>query len=204
MKLSRVDIQNFRSIAELRLPFDFPCQALIGINESGKSNILRALHLLEPTVATVPSDLRIERHDEQQVKAGHVRFVFDLNDGQLDEVTREASQQFVSETLNEPLIASAKEQFSLESYCKLSVAVSPLQALYTVSVPSGSRVATIWSRPADQVLPFWYRNKGAAPVSLALSTGTIIVPPKGIIYAGSELATDHFEKFEYKDLTPCS
>jgi len=47
MKLKRVDISNFRSIGEMKLSFKgHGHKVLVGKNESGKSNILRALNLL--------------------------------------------------------------------------------------------------------------------------------------------------------------
>ncbi len=46
MKLSRVEIKNFRSIADTTVSFENPCRVLVGINESGKSNVLKALRLL--------------------------------------------------------------------------------------------------------------------------------------------------------------
>jgi len=46
MKLDYIRIKNFRSIKDCRIKFDIPCRTLVGINESGKSNVLRALRLL--------------------------------------------------------------------------------------------------------------------------------------------------------------
>ncbi len=45
MKLNRVQIKNFRSIKDIEIDFDPSCRVLVGINESGKSNILNALAL---------------------------------------------------------------------------------------------------------------------------------------------------------------
>ena len=50
MKLEKVRIKNFRSIADLSISFDMNCKFLVGINEAGKSNILRALSLLDSNV----------------------------------------------------------------------------------------------------------------------------------------------------------
>lgn len=48
MRLNHVDISNFRSIKSIVINFDPKCRVLVGINESGKSNILEALSLLDP------------------------------------------------------------------------------------------------------------------------------------------------------------
>ena len=58
MRLSKVQIKNFRSIADLTLNFDPPCRVLVGINESGKSNILNALSLLDEDVLPEKDDVR--------------------------------------------------------------------------------------------------------------------------------------------------
>lgn len=46
MRLKSVEIRNFRSINDITVDFDPTCRVLVGINESGKSNILNALALL--------------------------------------------------------------------------------------------------------------------------------------------------------------
>lgn len=49
MKLSKVCIKNYRSIESIDLEIDgYGCKVFVGINEAGKSNILKALRLLSP------------------------------------------------------------------------------------------------------------------------------------------------------------
>ena len=50
MKITKAEIKNYRSIEKFEFEFRHGCQILVGINESGKSNILRALQLLDATV----------------------------------------------------------------------------------------------------------------------------------------------------------
>ena len=57
MKLDRVEIKNFRSIQDIKIDFDPPCRVLVGINESGKSNILNALALLGDDYDPSPKQL---------------------------------------------------------------------------------------------------------------------------------------------------
>ena len=54
MRLDRVEIANFRSIKDVTITFEPRCRVLLGINESGKSNILNALVLLD--AETTPLD----------------------------------------------------------------------------------------------------------------------------------------------------
>src|SRR3954447_12077777 len=55
--IASVEIQGFRSIRHSRLDFN-PLCALVGEAETGKSNVLAALHcVLDPSVDPVPADL---------------------------------------------------------------------------------------------------------------------------------------------------
>ena len=76
MKLSYVNIKNFRSIQDIKMDFDPPCRVLVGINESGKSNIINALALLNDDYVPVKSeDLREALPNENEIKESYVRFV---------------------------------------------------------------------------------------------------------------------------------
>ncbi|HEY0883761.1 MAG TPA: AAA family ATPase [Ramlibacter sp.] len=204
MKLSRVGIQNFRSIANLNLEFEFGCQTLIGINESGKSNLLRALHLLDPEVNPTPADLRIERHDEPQVTSGHVRFTFQLNSAEIDEVIQETSAHFAANHSTFPLITDGKQEKSLAAHCRAEGSYSPTEGVYSVGVPSGKRSHTAWARPeTEKIVQGWYRNKTASAITLPLSDSTeIVVPAMGYVFAGKvELSASNFEEAQIAPLT---
>ncbi len=46
MKLKYADIKNFRSIEDMKVEFQPHCRVLVGVNEAGKTSILRALSFL--------------------------------------------------------------------------------------------------------------------------------------------------------------
>ena len=61
MKLQKIQIENYKSIEYLEIPIEqvngSSCFGLLGINESGKSNILRALSLInEDEEVSYPND----------------------------------------------------------------------------------------------------------------------------------------------------
>src|SRR3989344_148159 len=58
MKLKYADIVNFRSIQSIKVDFEPFCRVLVGINESGKSNILRALSMVGEEYAPTAEDVR--------------------------------------------------------------------------------------------------------------------------------------------------
>lgn len=45
MKIKSVEIKNFRSIENITISLNPRCRILVGINEAGKSNIMRVLRL---------------------------------------------------------------------------------------------------------------------------------------------------------------
>jgi energy-coupling factor transporter ATP-binding protein EcfA2 len=192
MQLSRVDIRNFRSIDDLSLLFTHRCQSLLGINESGKSNILRALSLLDPLMTPSPSDLRIERHDEEQVIKGHVLFIFKFAADEVEQIFKSVSAHFCKESINEALIAENGTAITFKQWC-----LSRNEGIYRVNFPSTSRTFTSWATKAtDQLLPNWFQNKSAESVSLTPIEGApIVVPAKGFVYwpKDSALSVHEFE-----------
>lgn len=56
MKLSSIKISDFRSILNQEITFNLSCIGLIGLNESGKSNVLAAVRLLDDAYEPTFSD----------------------------------------------------------------------------------------------------------------------------------------------------
>ncbi|HEX7026670.1 MAG TPA: AAA family ATPase, partial [Gammaproteobacteria bacterium] len=65
MHLKRCKIKNFRSIKELAIGFENSFQILVGLNEAGKSNILKALSFMSHDVMPEDDDKRDIKHDEE-------------------------------------------------------------------------------------------------------------------------------------------
>jgi hypothetical protein len=186
VELQKVEIENFRSIDKLAIPFAYRCQALIGINESGKSNILRALHLLDPTTPVAAADLRIERHDEAQVTAGHVRFVFTLSEDEKAQVFHALEAQFCAASLGEKLLASGGKRFTLAELVS-----SRGEGLYLVALPSGTRNASAWSfGDQAQTVSGWHRSKAAEAITFATGDDglAVTVPARGFVFLPQEIA----------------
>lgn len=117
MKLTKVKVNNYRSIAELTLEFDHGCQALIGLNESGKSNILRALQLVDPSVTTNPGDLRIERKGEDEVSSGSVEFMFELEEKDIKPIQSVALAAVEPGSKNEVFCLDGKVLLNAAQFC---------------------------------------------------------------------------------------
>ena len=158
MNLSSADITNYRSIANVSLDFEQGCQVLVGINESGKSNILRALQLLDPAVQPTPSDVRIERQDEKPIEAASVRFTFTLDDDEAHEVYEELSKNpFFS--ADAPFVDKKGKPLTFREFC-----FDRKQGLHKIDIKDGSRTTTYCALPKNvyKLLPGWRKAKGEA------------------------------------------
>ncbi|WP_423908872.1 AAA family ATPase [Candidatus Spongiihabitans sp.] len=97
MQLKKVIIKGFRSIEEMIIPFDGNGhKILVGKNECGKSNILKALHLLAKEIA-------FSKENKKELYSGstYVKFIFDLEPDEINQVTNKFCQKFaaLSQTL---------------------------------------------------------------------------------------------------------
>ncbi|MFT3934492.1 MAG: AAA family ATPase [Chitinophagaceae bacterium] len=86
MKLIKAQLENFRSIKTAELNFKIPFKILVGKNESGKSNILKALSLLDKDTLPSKEDLREGINDFDKKISTEVTFEFKLDETELNEV----------------------------------------------------------------------------------------------------------------------
>ena len=184
MKLLRAEIKNFRSIAELIISFETKCRILIGINESGKSNILRALHLLDPEVPVQRSDLRIERLDEPQVVDGWVRYVFELATDEVTEIVSALTASFDPGSIDKPLLQTKDRTISASQWM-----AGPHQGLYIVTLPSGKRTCTTWSASKlTTISSGWFKNNSSDILEIIHGETNIVIPPKGFAWIDESLS----------------
>jgi recombinational DNA repair ATPase RecF len=113
MKLKHVTIHNYRSIKHLDLKFDPKCRILVGINESGKTNILHALNLLDPKAATTRRDLREPGLHEARIAEAYVRFVFTPPVETVVRLVEHLKTTILSLTYGDPIIRIAGAELTL-------------------------------------------------------------------------------------------
>lgn len=184
MKLDRAEIKNFRSIANLNVDFTPQCRVLIGINESGKSNILKALHLLDPAVVVQPSDLRLERQDEAQVAIGWVRFVFQFDEKDLAELSTALAPLFEPNSLTAPLFSGPDGAVTVADWI-----TAPRQGLHIVPLPTGKRSNSSWGLPKETILTTgWFKNKSTTSFDLLNGEKSITVPPSTYVHLDSQVS----------------
>jgi hypothetical protein len=145
MELLRAEIKQFRSIKSQTITFDESCLVLLGINETGKSNILRALSLLSPSIGPTPDDVRQLPSDETASEDPSVRFVFSSSAADLSEFNAAIERAIVGADkirLRAGDIESTLTEFLTKGYTEI---------LYTVGVPRGVRHFSRWRENGELV-----------------------------------------------------
>ena len=79
MRLNKIHIVNFRSIRDMEITTNPSCQIFIGVNESGKSNILKAISLLSPSRNIDKKDRREVGMTEEKYQEAYIEYQFEMD-----------------------------------------------------------------------------------------------------------------------------
>lgn len=142
MKIAKVVIKNYRSIENLEIKMDESPIILVGINESGKTNILRALSLLSPENSPTVEDVREPLPSEQPVTDSWIKFYLKLNESEIKSIFENIKSQFLCVDFDEPIVSKKKDSISLEKFCSFRC-----DGIYKVSVKEGKKNAQYYSLP---------------------------------------------------------
>lgn len=119
MKFTGVEIVNFRSIEELDINFSSgSAVGLVGINESGKSNVLRALLLLSSEASPQASDVRMNRLNDETIEDSHVQFSFELDDDEIDSLIEEMTKKVIGNKVLLPALSGKKGLKSFHDFAR--------------------------------------------------------------------------------------
>ena len=119
MKLKQAIIRNFRSVEEVVIDFVPSCRVLVGLNESGKTNIIKALALLDETRKSDASDIREQPLGKDKLTDSFVRFVFQLENQDLAQVHKLVSDAILCKSSN-PTVGSVNGKGkTLKDFCAL-------------------------------------------------------------------------------------
>lgn len=198
MRLDHVDIRNFRSIKSITLPFDQKCLVLVGINESGKSNLLRALSLLDSDSTVTPEDLRTFLPDEDPTDSAYVRFVFKFDKNERIGHYETASSRILSNN-KAPILDIGGKQLSFAQY------IDTLgEGLYIFNLRNNSRSSTIWKMRDDaKIVGKWKKPSKSCPknMEIELDSGSFPLTDFSIIQASFvENALAYVEDIEPADV----
>ena len=151
MQLTNVSIKNFRSIETAEIDFIPSCKALIGINESGKTNVLHALAMLSSDRKPEVNDLREIRPNEDPIDEGHIRFFFRLTDSDQANILADIKTKILAEDVWAPMLAPSVSIREL----LLTVKV----AFFEVDLTDQTKQAKIWRLAKGEVLDGWLMPK---------------------------------------------
>lgn len=140
MKIKYVEIKNFRSIENIKINFDPKCRVLVGINEVGKSNTLKALSLLSDDFSPGKDDLREPLPNEKPIDISYVRFIFELEEKELKYIYSNIKQEVLSKDIKKPLVKINGELYNLEKLCRYSN-----EALYDINIREKTKNPKYWA-----------------------------------------------------------
>jgi predicted ATPase len=164
MKLDRVRVHNFRSIQNITVHFNPACRVLVGINESGKSNILNALSFLQESRNPVKKDdLREALPEEDPITQAYIRFIFKFEKIESDQFLKEVSTLILANTSNPKITSSKSNEQTLKEYC-----ASKNEGLYIVNIIKESKSFTHWTT-SEQLVDGWVKPTAACPADFTIT-----------------------------------
>jgi AAA15 family ATPase/GTPase len=168
MQLTNVSIKNFRSIENAEIDFIPSCKALIGINESGKTNVLHALAMLSSDRKPQINDLRETRPTEDPIAVGFVRFFFALMDSDYAAISKSLTSKILADN---PLAPMFDVSTSIRDL--LCTVKTPF---YEVDLTDQTKSARSWRIEDRKVITGWLMPKPnlSADIKVALKTGAAV------------------------------
>lgn len=170
MKLEEIEIVNFRSIAHVNIVPNPSCQGFVGINESGKTNVLKAISLLSNDVRINKDDVRIEGIDEEREQESYVEFSFSLQDDEINEVIDELLAKIYAES-GLPKISLANKKMDIKGFFSRKGA-----GFYRCDIKKGKKTSLYYrlNTNEDIPLPTLKKKKTSATVSINSKSGKAI------------------------------
>ncbi len=155
MKLDRINIKNFRSIENITIELNPPCRVLVGINESGKTNILKALAMIDKKNSSTNEDVREPLPSEKLIDEAYIRFVFKLNSNEVDQFYKNINAKILSKNKNQPIIFIHNRKNNLKKFC-----IEKNEGLFTVDVLKQSKSSTFWALENNcKIIGNWKKPK---------------------------------------------
>lgn len=172
MKLKYAKILNFRSIQEIKVYFDPSCRILVGINESGKSNILRALSMIGEEFKPTPEDIREPLPREKSIDEAYIWFVFGLEKSEIDKVFAALKPKLLSNKADVSMLKDSKKKLALHDFCVLRN-----EGLYSVDLKTQKKSGSYWATPSGyEVLSNWKKPSKSCPADYQVQVGGATAP----------------------------
>lgn len=157
MLLSRVTIKNYRSVKNLTIAFEPKCRILVGINESGKTNILDALNLIDPKVIPTQRDVREPGIREDRIKEAYVRFIFKFNPKEIQDLTTKLKRKILSNSYESPIIRIGETAYTVDRFCETR------EGLHVINLLDKTKYFSMWHLGEAQIGKEWKKVGAACP-----------------------------------------
>jgi hypothetical protein len=202
MNLDRVQIKNFRSIEDVEIAFDPKCLVLVGINESGKSNVLKAMSSLGDYMPSSKDDVREPLQSEPRVQESQVRFLFSLTENETKNLLDLVSMTVLARNLEKtPIVKVATKDILLKKFVERRNT-----GLYKVDVLNQKKTPSYWNIGSDYtLLPDWKKPSEACPQDCTVdlkSRGTVTLKSMKIVHRPDfpDIPDTYFAPASIKDL----
>lgn len=106
MKLLKAKIENYRSIKDITIDFEYSTKIFVGLSETGKSNILKALFTLKQSQKTSARDIREEVGSSDN---SFIKFTFQLENEDKKLVLELINERLYGGNINDILIDNKKK-----------------------------------------------------------------------------------------------
>ncbi len=166
MKLKEVKIRNYRSIEDLTLEFDPRCRVLVGINESGKTNILDALSLLDGNIQPNRKDKRIRKLTEGPITESHVIFIFSFERDEKEHIWKYFFIEVFASNKDSPFATNANGK-KISLYHFVSSIIN--EGLYNIDILNESKSAKYWGMSQEyNILDTWKKVVDNCPENVEI------------------------------------
>jgi predicted ATP-dependent endonuclease of OLD family len=171
MELKHIEVNNFRSITEgFKITMKPRCRVLVGINESGKSNILNALSMLCSDISPNPTDIREPLSGEDPIEDASIDFIYALSHEELKKVFLNIKKEILCSDISKPLIKRGDTELSLNDILK-----EINEIIYEVNLKDATKTPRYWALSKGcAVLANWKKPSSSAPATYNLKIGTEI------------------------------
>lgn len=158
MRLVQVVIKNFRSIRDVSIETEPTCRVLVGVNESGKSNILKAFALLDPSRPITNDDIRDFHPTEDDSAEAVVRFVFRFAVADHKAVYQQARLRILTSGRDAPIVVMGSNPVSLRQLCEAQAG-----GVFEVDLRKQKRLARFRPLNVTDILPGWFKPSATCP-----------------------------------------
>lgn len=116
MRLVDGIVRNYRSVKDASIDLSTGCKVLVGINESGKTNILKALSLLSRKNEPHPNDVRIPLPSEDYDEDSFITFNMVLDEKDHTNIARDLAKKVIAGNIENIRVSYNDKNCSLKEY----------------------------------------------------------------------------------------